>query len=50
MLRLTKIKCVLTALSVAAAAIAPDIAPAQPTKPLKKVTIAAGGVTVLNVT
>ena len=50
MLRLTKIKCALAALSVAAAAVAPGAALAQAAKPLKKVTIAAGGVTVLNVT
>ncbi|KWT97275.1 MULTISPECIES: ABC transporter substrate-binding protein [unclassified Variovorax] len=37
-------------LGVAAAAISPGMALAQPAKPLKKVTIAAGGVTVLNVT
>ena len=49
MLRLTKIHSVLAALSVTVAAVAPGTALAQPAKPLKKVTIAAGGVTVLNV-
>ncbi|MGJ7511898.1 ABC transporter substrate-binding protein [Variovorax sp. GT1P44] len=48
MLRLSKIKCVLAASLLAVACIAPSTALAQPTK-LKKVTIAAGGVTVLNV-
>lgn len=50
MLRLMKIKCMLAALSVATAAITPGAALAQPDKPLKKVTIAVGGVTILNVT
>lgn len=50
MLRLTEIKSVLAAMSVVLAAMMPGAAPAQPVKPLKKITIAAGGVTVLNVT
>lgn len=50
MLKLKKIKCLLATLSVVMAAAAPDIVLAQAGKPLKKVTIAAGGVTVLNVT